>query len=1477
MARSINLLTPSPSSLISPQQPILEPEQERRKLGDVAATRSSVYNRVLDTVRNLEPVANANYTLSLSDVDYQDSDKVSLKDQKAALLGGQTRGRRMRGTWQLIDNATGEVKDSKRTVLMTVPHLTERGTYIHKGNEYALKNQQRLRPGVFTRLRDNGEVEAHANILPGKGLSHRYYLNPETGVFYMRAGQAKIPLMPLLNALGANSEQLRETWGNKIYAANFSKDEASSREKLKQKFLNKKDLEAHDNNAREALVAKFKKMELDPEVMLRTLGKPYKGLELDAVLDITKKLIGVSKGEQEVDNRDDMTFQKFMGPEDLFAERIAKDYGGTRRELLYKLTRKGNLSSLPSSALKKQIESTLLTSGLGQPLEEINPAEIYDKVYSVTRMGEGGIPSSDAIPEEARDVQPSQLGFVDFLRTPESGRTGVDLFVARNAMKGKDGKLYAQFFDPKSNRKVWRNPDAVARMTIAFPDAMDSENSRVPAMRGGKVIWADKKNVDLVLPAMEDALSPLANIIPMKSMVKGQRLVMASRMSTQALPIVGAEAPLVQSAVPGTQGTRSYEDEYSDKLGSLYAKQGGKVTRVGKDGISVRYADGTEDKLELYNNFPFNRKTFLHQTPTVEPGMLFKPGQLLAKSNFTDKSGASALGTNARTAYLAWEGKNFEDAIVISEGYAKRMSSEHMYQYDLEEDKKTTTGKKKYISLFPGKYTKENLARYNDNGVIKPGTVVNDGDPLILAVKQREGTHHKVHKKGQSGYADASVIWDHHDPGIVTDVVLGKKGPIVVTKTVSSMHIGDKLSGRYGDKGVIADVIPDNKMPHDADGKPYEVLLNPLGIISRTNPAQMAELYLGKIAAKNGKPIKVQDFDTKKDMSAWVQEQLSREGLSDLDDIYDPTRDKKIKQIATGSRFFMKLHHTAEGKGQARGSGAYSMDDAPAKGGKSGSKRVALLDTNALLSHGATENLRDVGAVRGQRSEDYWLQFMSGYNPKDPKVPLVYKKFVNQLQAAGVNVKRSGTQTNIMALTDADVDKLAGKRELKNSSGVEWGKGLKPVPGGLFDPQITGGHSGNQWSAIKLAQPTPNPVMEEPIRRLLGLTRAGFEDVLAHKKDLPGYGTGTAAIANALKAINVDKGIASARAEIASGKKSGRDNAIKKLAYLKSAKKLNLSPESWLLKRAPVLPPTFRPVTVMGSNEMPLISDSNFLYKELFEANQNLEEMRKLVGEKGAGEEELSVYKAFKAVTGLGDPISQKLQDKQVRGILKEVFGTSPKFGTVQRKLIASTVDNVGRAVISPNPNLDMDSVGLPEDKAFEVYQKFVIRRLKRKGMSISQAMKEIKEKTPRARELLLEEMDERPVIINRAPVLHKFGILAMKPQLTKGQTMQVSPLIVKGFNADFDGDAMNYHVPATEEAKREALERLLPSKNLLSPADFKSPMHTPANEYVGGLWYATSKRSKRPKKIFRTMKDLRAAYENGDVSLSDAVQVLEK
>lgn len=1134
----------SSESIISPTpQPIKPPtpaiaESDLREFGDVDRTRSAIYGNVLKAAQSLEPVSNGRHTLRLTNVDYIDPDRFSKQQQKQAILNRTNLARRMQGVWELVDDATGQVVDKKKSVIMSVPHMTERGTFINKGTEYALKNQQRLLPGVYTRIRDNGEVEAHANILPGKGQSHRYYLDPEKGTFRIRLGQGTVGLMPLLKAMGASKEQLMEAWGRDLYASNFTADDPQEYRKLKEKFLTPKELQGDENQQREALVKKFQTMELSPEVTKRTLGREHANITLDTILDLTKRLIRVSKKEEDPDDRDSLPFQQFFGPEDLFAERISRDKDNVRRTLLWKMSQKGNLRNMPSSALSKQLYAALLTSGLGIAAEEINTAELLDKTTSVTRLGEGGIPSIDSIPDEARSVQPSMFGFIDPLRTPEcydektevmtksgwkfwkditeedefaclvdntlvyskaeklhksyydgtmfgavtdsinylvtpnhrmctaplhagaefrielaetlvcknrlvssggfdpyvgntikefqlpkpdnavkytrlfdsvdicawaellgwyigegnstynevtqqyhvkitqsntanpanckqitnllnslpftwhyrdrqfalstkqlasyfkqfgnnperyiptecfdwplnarvrlfdslmkgegrknkrgertcfctsshklaldfqllaftlgyssrivfepddrpqsntggcwivhvhkwnthqllynrkgksdyntvdytgmvycatvpggllyvrredscgfwcgnsSVRAGVDTYLTRGARKGPDNKLYVKFLDARTGTPTYKTAQELADLTLGFPTSMQQNTPRVPAMRGGKMIYVPKNQIDLLVPSMEDTFNHLSNLIPSKSQVKGQRLVMATRMTTQALPVVDAESPLVQSAVPGSQGTQSFEELYADKMGALRAQKNGRVLSVTPDEIKVQYEDGTTDSLDVYNNFPLNRKTRVHQDPVVQPGQTFQANQLLAKSNYTDKTGATALGRNARTAYMVWEGKNFEDAVVISKSFAKKMTSEHIYQHDLEVNDKTAIGKKKFIQHFPSKYDKKTLESFDDTGVIKPGTEVKYGDPLILGISQKDVAHNRVHKQGQISYSDSSVTWDHHDPGVVTDVVMGKSGPTVVVKSLAEMRIGDKM------------------------------------------------------------------------------------------------------------------------------------------------------------------------------------------------------------------------------------------------------------------------------------------------------------------------------------------------------------------------------------------------------------------------------------------------------------------------------------------------------------------------------------------------------------------------------------------------------------------------------------------------------------------------------------------------------------
>jgi DNA-directed RNA polymerase subunit beta' len=211
----------------------------------------------------------------------------------------------------------------------------------------------------------------------------------------------------------------------------------------------------------------------------------------------------------------------------------------------------------------------------------------------------------------------------------------------------------------------------------------------------------------------------------------------------------------------------------------------------------------------------------------------------------------------------------------------------------------------------------------------------------------------------------------------------------------------------------------------------------------------------------------------------------------------------------------------------------------------------------------------------------------------------------------------------------------------------------------------------------------------------------------------------------------------------------------------------------------------------------------------------------------------------------------------------------------MQRQLLGSSVELVGRAVITPNPDFDMDRVGIPENKAWDVYKPFIIRRMVQRGVPRLEAARHYKDQSPMARKALVDEMEERPVVISRAPVLHRYGIMGFRPTLVKGDVMQVSPLITTGFGADFDGDTMNYHVPAAEAAKHEVLEKLLPSKNLLSAAGFRVH-YLPEKEFQGGLFHATTARNeKRRPVVFARKTDAIRAYRERRISLDTPIEIV--
>lgn len=1434
-------------------------------------TREDIFNAVAQQAQQVKPIQNDLYTLSLANVAYEGPERFTKKDHKQAVLSHSSLTRKLRGTWQLTDNKTGAPIAQRRATIANVPYMTDAGTFVHNGVEYTLAHQMRLRPGVYTREKDNGELEAHVNVMPGKGRMHRYYLDPKTGVFKINIGQAQIPLMPLLKAMGTSEQDIRKAWGNELTAVNMQKGDAGTLDKLYSRLAYKADASLDAAGKQKAIAEEFAKMEMDPEVTKRTLGEPIKNLGPEAILKITKKLIAVNRKEADPDDRDSMAFQQVLGPEDLIAERFAKDKA-MLRQLLWKATAKKTLDHIPTGAFNKAISAALIASGLGSSLEEINPAEIYDHQTRVTRLGEGGIGSLDAVPQESRSVQPSHFGFIDYLRTPESGKVGVDMRFAKGALKGSDGKVYMRVKNLQTGKLEYKSPQDVADIPLVFPGEDQSDLPTVAAIVNGKIKYIPREEAKYMAENMDASFSTLSNMVPMKSMMKGHRVIMGARMFTQALPLTNAEAPLVQSATINNP-SRSYEDDMGKSMGAAFAEERAQVVSVTPDEIVLRDKDGNKKSIDLYNDAPFNRKTFWSQIPTVKPGDTVEPGQLLAYSNFTDKKGTAALGLNLRTGYLPFRGFVYDDSIVLSESAAKRLTSEHMYQHEAEADENNHIDKKKFISIFPSEYDRKTLESFDDNGVVKKGAVVTYGAPLILVSKAKETTYGQVFRGRSANFTNDSITWDHHAPGVVTDVAKTKKGYSVIVKSQAQMEVGDKLTGRFGDKGVVAAIVPDEEMPQDAKGRAMEVLVSPLGLASRINPAQIVEAALGKVAEATGQPFKIKDFDGQTDLINFAKAELRKHNLTDLEDVTDPETGRKIKGVLTGNRFFMKLHHTSESKAQGRSTGGYTAEGTPAKGGSEGAKRVGMLDLGALLSHGAGHVIRDAKMVRGQANPEYWSQVMAGYTPPLPKIPQVYAKFIEQLRGSGINTVRQGTKTHIMALTNKDVDELAGDREIKNSETVDWKSGLRPKQGGLFDEALTGGHNGNRWSKITLHEPMPNPVMEEPIRRVLGLTEKKFRAVLAGTEMINDE-TGPVAIKNALQRINVPKAIEQARQDISSGRRMARDAAVRRLAFLKAAEKTKIHPSEWLLDKMPVIPPMFRPVSTMGQKKLPLVADANYLYKELLDANDALKESAGVLED--SSEMRLGLYDSMKAVTGLGDPTQAKNAERRVKGFLSQIFGSSPKYGTVQRKLLSSTVDLVGRAVITPNPNLDMDQVALPEEKAWEIYKPFIVRGLVRRGLPRMEAIKAFDSKNNQARSELNSQMSSRPIVINRAPVLHRYGMMAFYPQLTKNKTMEVSPLVTKGFGADFDGDAMQFHVPSTQEAAREATEKMLPSKNLFAAASFKGH-YTPVAEFLSGLYVASNRvNQKSPAKVFRSAKDAVAAYRRGEIEVDTPVHIVE-
>ena len=794
-----------------------------------------------------------------------------------------------------------------------------------------------------------------------------------------------------------------------------------------------------------------------------------------------------------------------------------------------------------------------------------------------------------------------------------------------------------------------------------------------------------------------------------------------------------------------------------------------------------------------------------------------------------------------------------------------------MYKMVIPLDSDVTMQKDKHQAYYGQNYHKDHYAKVDNDGVIKPGTRILPGEPLTMGLRKSTMSADdvllgKLHRSLARPYRDNSQVWDHDHAGEVVDVVKTPKRIALTVKTREPIAIGDKLSGRFGNKGVVSQIVPDDQMVQDEAGKPVDVLMTSAGVVSRTNPAVIIETAVGKVVEKTGKPVLVDNLSGRNNVQ-WAKELLKKHKIKDKETMFDPVTGKKIPNVFVGRQYVMKLMKSTDTNYSARGVANYDLNQQPTKGGVSSAVALGKMEFDALVGHNARNVLREASTIKSQKNDEYWRGVQLGYPTPPPKTSFAADKFMNMLTGAGVRVDRQGSKVSLAPLTDKAVQEMSSG-EVREAKLVR-AKDLKPETGGLFDPAITGGLQGKKWAHINLAEPVVNPVFREPVRRLLGMTNPELDKTIKEK--------GGKFIQQELAKIDPAKKEQELRKSMKGKSATNLDNEVKQVKYLQALQNQGLKPdEAYVVSKVPVLPPVFRPVLPGSGGRELIYGDANPLYRDLLFTNQQFKDVKKsnlLPGEEKRMRPALNA--AVGAVYGMNDPVSAKSAARGHKGFLTYISGTNtPKTGYFHSKLMKRTQDIGGRGTIVPDSTLGMDEVGLPEDMMWKMYDKFIVKKLVQNGYKALEAAQLVKDRHPTAKMMLDREVTERPVIINRAPTLHRYNMIGAYPKMVPGKTIRVNPFVEEATNADYDGDSMMIHAPAGPKAVEEVKNMTL-SNMLYSDKSKNDLLVFPQHEAIMGLAHASEvdDKNKTPVK-FKTQGDAMKAYNAGKIGLGTRVEI---
>ena len=674
------------------------------------------------------------------------------------------------------------------------------------------------------------------------------------------------------------------------------------------------------------------------------------------------------------------------------------------------------------------------SSQLSQFMDQTNPLAELTHKRRMSALGPGGL-SRDRAGFEVRDVHHSHYGRMCPIETPEGPNIGLITSLTTYARINEYGFIEAPYRRVDKSRGVVTNiidyitADVEDEFIIAQSnEKLDEEgrfiNKRIIARgKEGTVDIFPSSEVDYMDVSPKQIVSVGTAMIPFLENDDANRALMGANMQRQAVPLLKTEAPIIGTGI-----------EYKAARDSgvvVLAKHSGVVVRVSSSEILIkRDEDGQIDKYKLLKFKRSNQGTCINQRPIVAESEKVQKGQVIADGPSTEQ-GEIALGKNLLVAFMTWEGYNYEDAVLLNERLVKEdtLTSVHIEEYE-SEARDTKLGPEEITRDIPN-VGDDMLKDLDERGIIRIGAEVRSGDILVGKVTPKGETELTAEERllraifGEKAreVRDTSLRVPHGETGIIVDVKIftrenGDELPPGVNEMVRAyiatkrkINVGDKMCGRHGNKGVVSRILPEEDMPYLPNGKPVDIVLNPLGVPSRMNLGQVLEVHLGLAASKLGWMVATPVFDGANEQD--IIDALKLAGYPENGKVW--LRDGRSGEyfnnpVTIGYMYMLKLHHLVDDKIHARSTGPYSLVTQQPLGGKAqfGGQRFGEMEVWALEAYGAAYTLQEILTVKSDdvvgRVKTY-ESIVKGENIPEPGVPESFKVLIKELQSLALDVK----------------------------------------------------------------------------------------------------------------------------------------------------------------------------------------------------------------------------------------------------------------------------------------------------------------------------------------------------------------------------------------------------------------------------------------------------------------------------------------